>query len=172
MDGTEIKPIENIVFSNFAVDYQKIFCCYGIKALDVYQNNCSVIDLFPIEALSGLGPYFVLVVNVGSFLDRFEKACEREKHLGFHYDFVDYVELSNDIYMRERDLFSACFSKDVKFSHQKEFRFAIPPSSSEDTAPKLLNIGKIDDIARSFHGVDNLKNAELNFSRFEFTFEP
>ncbi|MCW3075106.1 MAG: hypothetical protein JWP69_2175 [Flaviaesturariibacter sp.] len=94
--------------------------------------------------LKAFGTHFLLIKDVGAFLERV-KAGIRALRLDFEHGFVEY-------YDREQfEGTTTLFQKPMEYAYQKEFRFYVYTYA---TAPLVFRIGSLEDIADMFETKD------------------
>jgi hypothetical protein len=113
-----------------------IFCC---SLLEISNINIEKRTFEIPDEMNEFGDCVILIHNVPVFFDRIKKAIQKfgAKKMYFgKIEYVDFRKYSGDI---------GLFKKDLKYSHQKEFRIAFECENKEACK---LDVGNLKDIAR------------------------
>ena len=130
-------------------DHINVFCMYAANSGEFEQVSEDNLQAFrtqlelPKDCLK-LGRYAVVITNTQEFLRRVKAAAHR---MGYKIcrGLMKYYDPEVGTPLGPLDI-RIIFTKRKKFSHEREFRFAID-TGTLGSEPITLNIGKIDDIA-------------------------
>ena len=145
-------------------DHINIFCMYAANSREFEQVSEDNLQAFrtqlelPKDCLK-FGRYAVVITNTQEFLRRVKAATHR---IGYKIcrGLVKYYDPEVGTPLGPLDI-RIIFTKRKKFSHEREFRFAID-TGTLGSEPITLNIGGIDDIAIRMYTADI--NRELSIS--------